>query len=113
MTPPTQLALQEAIKRAHFQAMVWKHDEIANPELQSPQSYGWQLHENELYPVMTSMAPAPDVIHLIKCGCTLTRCSTNHCQCKKAGLSRTHMCKCSDLDDRCKNVIDSDKEMND
>ena len=40
--PPTQAALREAIKRAHYQAMIWTNDKVPNPDLPSPENYGWK-----------------------------------------------------------------------
>ena len=40
--PPTQAALREAIKRAHYQAMIWANDKVLNPDLPSPENYGWK-----------------------------------------------------------------------
>lgn len=40
-------------------------------------------------PVMTSLPPSPEAIHLFKCKCLMERCGTNHCQCRKAGLNFT------------------------
>lgn len=91
--PPTQSALLEGIKRAHYQALVWGSDTIPNPVIPSPQGYEWELEDSEWSPVMSQLLPAPEaIIHLIKCGCAKSRCSTNHCQCKKAGLNCTDLC---------------------
>lgn len=40
-------------------------------------------------PVMTSLPPSPEAIHLFKYKCLIERCGTNHCQCRKAGLNFT------------------------
>ena len=49
---------------------------------------------------MTPLKPAPDaVLQLVKCGCAKERCSTNRCQCRKAGLQCTVLCSCSDNDE--------------
>ena len=78
------------------------------PSLPLPQDYGWELNDNEWSPVMSKLPPAPEAsIHLIKCGCTKTRCSTNHCQCRKAGLVCTDLCKFSESGDTCDNNADS------
>ena len=102
--PPTQSALLEGSKRAHYQALVWGSDTIPNPVIPSSQVYGWELEDNEWSPVMSQQLPAPEaIIHLIKCGCAKSRCSTNYCQCKKTGLSCADLCKCSKSDDACEN----------
>ena len=60
-------------------------------------------------PVMTSLQPAPDaILHLVKCGCSKERCSSNRCRCRKAGLNCTDLCNCSNEDDACENVSDDD-----
>ena len=40
--PPTQAALREAIKRAYYQAIIWASDKVPNPDLPSPDNYGWE-----------------------------------------------------------------------
>lgn len=53
---------------------------------------------------MSQLPPAPEAIkHLTKCGCAKTRCSANHCQGKKAGLTCTDLSKCTESDDASKN----------
>lgn len=57
--PPTQAALQQAILRVHYQLIVWDSDRITNPELPSPQHYGWRMDHEEWVPLMTNLPPAP------------------------------------------------------
>ena len=53
---------------------------------------------------MTTLSPAPEaIIQLVKCKCATERCSTNHCQCRKAGLPCTDLCSCLEGDDKCEN----------
>lgn len=107
--PPTQGALHEAILRAHYQTMVWNHDKVPNPNLPSPENYGWKKDDDQWLPVMTKKPPAPKaIIELVKCGCVKQRCSTNRCQCRKAGLSCTELCTCSDDDEACENTFEGD-----
>ena len=40
--PPTQGALREAILRAQYQTMVWNNDKVPNPNIPSPENYGWK-----------------------------------------------------------------------
>ena len=104
--PPTQAALHQAILRAHYQLMVWNSDRITNPELPSPQHYGWRMDQEEWVPVMTNLPPAPEgILQLVQCGCSKERCSTNRCQCRKAGLNCTDLCNCSDNDETCDNEV--------
>jgi hypothetical protein len=91
--------------RAHYQMLVWNKDTVANPELPSPQGYGWRFEENELHPIMSTQLPAPeDVIHLVKCASVKSRCSTSRCRGRKACLGCTDLCSCSESEDECENT---------
>lgn len=108
--PPTQAALDQAILRAHFQMMVWNKDNVPNPVLPSPNNYGWVMENDEWVPVMTTLEPAPKaIIQLVKCACAKSRCSSNRCQCRKAGLFCTDMCECSE-DSDCENQQSNDED---
>jgi len=94
--PPTPAALHQAILRAHYQLIVWNNDIVANPDLPSPDMYGWVMNE-EWNPVMTTLPPAPEaVIQLVKCKCAKDQCSSKRCQCRKSGLCCTDLCYCSE-----------------
>ena len=86
--------------------MVWNSDRITNPGLPSLQQYGWQMDQDEWVPVMTNLPPAPEaILQLVKYGCSKERCSTNRCQCCKAGLDCPDLCTCSDNGETCDNVV--------
>ena len=69
--PPTKAALIQAIKRAHFQCIVWYNDTVPNPNIPSQSEYGWREEAGGFSPVMTTIDPALEVIlQLVKCGCT-------------------------------------------
>ena len=107
--PPTQDALNQAILRAHYQTTVW-NDTTVNPLIPSPQTYGWKSEGGEWIPVMTTQLPAPNsVLHLVKCGCTKTRCQRASCTCRKAGFMCTDMCGCSDTGEACDNTEQLDQ----
>ena len=109
--PSTHTALFEGINRAHFQALVFEFNTILNPLLPSPQGYGWELKDNEWSPVMSQLLPASKaILQLVKRACAKTRCSTNRCQCRKAGLVCTDLCQCPETDDPCDNSITADGE---
>jgi hypothetical protein len=55
--PPTQAALHQTILRAHYQMMAWNNDVAPNPELPSPQGYGWTMEDEQWVPVMTLIQP--------------------------------------------------------
>ena len=60
--PPSKAALHEAVLRAHYQAMVWCNDIVANPDLPLPEGYGWERKDDSWRPIMTSVQPAPQAI---------------------------------------------------
>ena len=100
--PPTRDALAHAISRAHFQAIVWFNDTTPNPDIPSPQDYGWKLEEAKWVPVMSTQLPAPQsVIPFVKCNCPKSRCKTARC---------TDMCGCSSDEDNCENPCNSTHE---
>ena len=89
---------------ANYQAMVWNNNIVPQPQLPSPDNFGWKLEDNKWFPVIPTLPPAPEaVIQLVKCGCATKRCSTNRCQCRKANLSCTDLCSCCDRGDICEN----------
>lgn len=47
--PPMQAALKEAILCAHYKTMIWNNDKIPNPQLPSPESYGWTADKGIIY----------------------------------------------------------------
>ena len=104
--PPTRAALHQAILHAHFQLMVWNKYTEPNPVLSSPSDYGWAMENAD---VMTTLPPAPKaVIELVRCWCSKGRCSTNRCQCRRAGLLCTDRCSCPD-DSECENQHNDDQ----
>ena len=54
-------------------------------------------------------APA-DILQRAHCGCKTSRCNTMNCSCKKAQLSCTELCKCTDCDN---NTADEDSVVDD
>ena len=106
--PPTQAALRPAIMRAHYQAIIWNSDIIANPTLPDPTEFGFDLVDGHYKPVMTSLPPAPQaVLDLVKCSCKKTRCTTNRCKCRKNGLNCTDLCSCCEDCESCDNSADT------
>ena len=50
--------------------MVWNNDKVPNPNIPSPENYGWKKDGDKWVPVMTTMLPAPEsIIEMVKCGC--------------------------------------------
>ena len=105
--PPTQGAISEAILRAHYQTMVCNNNG-PNPNIPSPENY-WKKNSNKWLPVMMTTPPAPEaIIEMVKCCSGKQQCSTNRCQCQKAGLTCTELCACSDDDAPRENALQED-----
>lgn len=70
--PKTSLSTVKDVRtellRAHHQVTVWDNDIVGNPDIASPENYGWEKHDKKWLPVMTKLPRAPEaVIHLVKC----------------------------------------------
>ena len=97
--PPTQDALHQHLLRAHYQALMWKMANIANPDISSPLTCGWHLKENKLMPVLMTKEPiTAEYVTIVTCACTLKGrlCQATQCKCKKNGLRCTSACICID-----------------
>ena len=92
---PTSAALHYHLKRANYQAFLWK--KALQPRIdQEPVDHGWQLNEGCLEIVWTDLAPAPQaVMELVCCGFHGT-CQTRRCSCVCNGLPCTEACTCSE-----------------
>ena len=103
--PPTSDAAHLQIRRAHFQAMIWKQAGSPHHDLPSPRDFGWELSEDRLKPIlMTAEAIHAASLEMIFCGCN-TRCRNKRCRCRKANLPCKALCKCKSAteDDTCLN----------
>ena len=94
--PPTDPALDEHIKRAHLQTMLWKASDQPVPPDANPSLFGWEIIDGVPNPCsgVSEVAP-PELMKVVACGCgAQNACSRNNCSCKTAGLSCTSFCKC-------------------
>ena len=111
--PPTSAALQYHLKRANYQAFLWKKALQARID-QEPVNHGWQLKEGRLEIVWTDLAPAPQaVMELVCCGCRGT-CQTRRYSCVGNGLPCTEVCTCSEeCMNSASNLEDGDDDIDD
>lgn len=107
--PPTSDAARLHIRRAHFQAMIWKQAHLTNPTLPLPETMGWSRLNDKLVPKLMSLAPVPESCdEMVNCGCK-SGCKTMKCSCRNVGLPCTGAYKCrSTKDVRCQNVANDD-----
>jgi len=99
--PPTNESFAENVKRAHYQAIVWRSLEDNNPPHIDPELFGWtkdtkrKVLRPTSVPVTVELAPEY-IMHLIKCGCKSdTPCSTRACSCTRDKLDCTLCCACN------------------
>lgn len=101
--PPTSAASRLHSFRCYFQIMEWMGFNM------NPLEWGWKEDNGKLYPIMTEMSPAPDVLlQMIHCNC-MSNCGTQRCSCRKHGLECTSACGPCQID-RCDNTINSRSE---
>ncbi len=114
---PTDAALNEYVKRAHLQTMIWKAADQTEPPNVNIGQYGWVVTNGIPVPCtgVSDVAP-PQLMKVVACGCSAqTACSRSTCSCQGAAVSCTSFCKCMSLDN-CNNPhkksddIDSDNE---
>ena len=110
--PPTKAALKNHLRRANYQAYLWKHA-LETQMNQAPDGHGWQLKDGQLEIYWTNQAPAPDsVMELVCCGCK-GLCQTRRCSCVRNGLPCTEACTCQDNCNNCLSKEDSEDDDND
>ncbi|KAG0726917.1 hypothetical protein GWK47_004152 [Chionoecetes opilio] len=98
--PLTSEAFVENVKRAHFQACIWRSALTGEAPDMDPLENGWVSDDDfsVLMPVtlppQTEIAPAA-VMKLIQCGCSSeTPCSTERCGCVAGQMSCSAFCRC-------------------
>jgi hypothetical protein len=92
--PPTQAALRQHIRRAIYQANIWNHAIVPDPELPSPSDWGWVKEAAGWHPLWTTLPKASQSCYeMIHCGCN--KGCTGRWKCNKAPLKRTALCSCS------------------
>lgn len=75
LLPPTSDSLQQHIKRANYQAYMWRKALVARQGLLSPDGHGWRVEDNALCPVLMTKLPAPaSILELTNCQC-LSQCA--------------------------------------
>ena len=98
--PPTKDALQYHLKRANYQAGIWKRSDMAIADIPPPINHGWYLESTQLcIKWMDKPIAPPEILKTAYCRCMVSRCLLR-CSCRTAGLSCTGLCKCKD----CENV---------
>ena len=108
--PPTRASLENHVKRANYEAYIWKCALDPQSLDIALENQGWQLRDGQLEIVWTVLAPAPEaVMELVCCGSHGT-CLTRRCSCVSNGLPCTEVCSCSD---QCANSVTGPEDEDD
>ena len=108
--PPTSDALRFHLMHVHYQTIVWRNANCANPDLPDPTDLNleWRQTETGLQPVLLSVDPIPKCcLEMIACSCQ-KQCRMRRCKCQKSGLRCTAICACqqkSDEEMTCMNLV--------
>ena len=66
--PPTSDSLLQHIKRANYQAYVWRKALVPRQDLPTPAGNGWTIQGNSLFPQLMTKPPAPEsILELVNC----------------------------------------------
>ena len=86
--PPTESATRLHCRRVYYQIMVW----MGTDEGMDATNWGWDLKDNGLVPLMSTVNATPDsLLKIIHCKCS-TACKTLRCSCRRHGLPCTTVC---------------------
>ncbi|KAF3854324.1 hypothetical protein F7725_022379, partial [Dissostichus mawsoni] len=86
--PPTHEAFIENVKRAHFQAMLWRNLYVNLLPALNPEEFGWKKDTCNRSLIPTHLPEdaklVPDyILEMIRCGCkSETPCNSKKCSCK-------------------------------
>ena len=101
--PPTERALVENVKRAHYCVAPWKSAKNDHPIDVNLEEYGWLEEENRLVPNMGEIKVPPSaVLKLLSCTCKSENpCGHRRCGCNNAKIPCTVFCSCSCQENCC------------
>ena len=108
--PPTSDALEQHIRRDHYQNMIWKQGNYSQPNLPSPTDSGWKYEDGRHIQILMSLEPIPQSrMELVSCQCK-TGCQTLRWTCRISKIHCTQSCKSSNLANNipCMNITGSD-----
>lgn len=91
--PPTENALLCHANRAVFRASIWMTADISNPDIASPENFGWKWSHSQWQPVWLTVPETSETCRIlfIRCSCKGV-CA--RCKCADANLKCTALCKC-------------------
>ena len=100
--PPSSKAFSLHVKRAHYQACLWKAALQPDPPALAYSDFGWRPdHDSQILlpvPLPPDTMAAPErVLNLLCCSCQSSTdvCSTRRCLCRKNDIACSTFCKCN------------------
>ena len=107
--PPTTAAFMLHIRRAHYQAAVWRCAAYPDPPGIDPSQYGWEkdIISRTLVPIQLppNTPVAPDcLLKILSCSCDSGEsCKTKRCSCHNNNTGCGTFCKCAESVTGCYN----------
>ena len=97
--PPTSDELRQYVKRANYQAFIWKKALEIDPKIPDPERHGWELVDGKLRVLWMKNKVAPEeILELLVCKCKRKKC-LEECQCVQLKIPCTDICKCKNFCD--------------
>ena len=91
--PPCQNAARYHIRRANYQAAIWRRFLIGHPQIPLPQGHRWTVSEDDIDMLWIDVLPAPaSVLHFLKRNCK-KQCNRDQCSCRKNLLKCIGTCR--------------------
>ena len=92
--PPCGDCLKQHVRRANYQAAVWRRSLVSQPVIPDPTGFGWSADpDGNLFIEWMKGSPAPDaVLELLACKYKCT-CKPPDCACLANRLKCTSMCR--------------------
>jgi hypothetical protein len=96
--PPCHDSAILHLRRANYQAAIWKRSLEREMEVPSPHGHGWVVHGCDISILWMSQPRAPSkVLDIVKCSCkSMSPCSTTKCRCRQQGHPCLVVCMCND-----------------
>ena len=106
--PPCRNALEQHVKRANYQAAIWRRALQTHINAPSPQESGWMIAANNQISVrwMTQEQAPPELLETYACKCKKNKCSNNQCSCVRSGVSCTELCSCISCSNDSETVVE-------
>lgn len=100
--PPCRMTLHIHMKRANYQAAIWRRAVILHPDVPSTHGHSWKVCITLKLVEFVWLGTKPaleEVLELLSCTCRRV-CSVETCCCLKARLKCTNMCTL-----QCENMV--------